>query len=70
MPLRPRHRSTRPSDEPMSTRSVGMDFEKRELLVTQVAGTTILAVATPVASALVSYEDEVVSHDGSVVYKL
>jgi len=31
--LRPRHRSTRPFDEPIATRPNGMDFEKRRLVV-------------------------------------
>ena len=70
MSLRKRHISTRPSDEPVSTNPTGMDFEKRELVVTQVSGTTIQAVSSPMTSAIVSYEGEVVSHEGSVVYKL
>lgn len=31
--VRPRHRSTRPADEPIFTRPDGMDFEKRRLIV-------------------------------------
>ena len=30
---RPRHRSTRPVDEPVSTNVTGMDFEKRRLYI-------------------------------------
>jgi len=70
MSVRKRHISTRPADEPISTSPTGMDFEKRELLVTQVAGVTVQAVASPVASAIVTYEDVAVSHNGSMVYKL
>lgn len=31
MPIRPRRRSIRPADEPIFTRPVGMDFEKRKI---------------------------------------
>lgn len=31
--VRPRHRSTRPADEPISTSPTGMDFEKRRIVV-------------------------------------
>jgi len=30
--VRPRHRTTRPSDEPFFTSPTGMDFEKREMV--------------------------------------
>ena len=33
MTTRPRHSSTRPSDEPIFTSPTGMDFEKRRLIV-------------------------------------
>lgn len=31
--VRPRHRTTRPSDEPIFTSPTGMDFEKRRIIV-------------------------------------
>ena len=33
MSLRPKHRSIRPSSEPIHTSPTGMDFEKRQLLI-------------------------------------
>lgn len=33
MTTRPRHRSTRPADEPIFTRPDGLDFEKRRIIV-------------------------------------
>ncbi len=69
-PLRPRHRSTRPFDEPVSTNPTGMDFEKRRLLITQVSGSTILAMMPSISDAIVTYDGEVVSHEGDTVYKL
>ncbi len=33
MTTRPRHRSTRPADEPIFTSPTGMDFEKRRIIV-------------------------------------
>ncbi len=68
--VRPRHRSTRPFDEPVSTNPTGMDFEKRRLLVTQVSGSTILALMPAISDAIVTYDGEVVSHEGDTVYKL
>ena len=69
-PLRPRHRSSRPFDEPVSTNPTGMDFEKRRLLITQVSGSTILALMPAISDAIVTYYGEPVTKDGEVVYKL
>ena len=33
MKVRPKHISSRPADEPIFTKSTGMDFEKRRLIV-------------------------------------
>ncbi len=68
--VRPKHRSTRPFDEPISTNPTGMDFEKRSLLITQVPGSTILAMMPTISDAIVTYDGEVVSHEGDTVYKL
>ncbi len=68
--VRPRHHSSRPFDEPVSTNPTGMDFEKRRLLITQVSGSTILAMMPSISDAIVTYYGEVVSHEGDTVYKL
>ncbi len=68
--VRPKHRSSRPFDEPVSTNPTGMDFEKRRLLITQVSGSTIKAMMPSISDAIVTYDGEVVSHEGDTVYKL
>ena len=68
--VRPRHRSTRPFDEPVSTNPTGMDFEKRRLVVTQVSGSTVLAVMSTISNAIVTFDSRTVSHEGDTVYKL
>jgi len=70
MTLRPRHTPSRPSDDPIFTNASGMDFEKRQLLVTQVAGSTIGSMMPTISNAIVCYDGVVVSHGGDTVYKL
>ncbi len=70
MSTRPRHRSTRPFDEPVHTNPTGMDFEKRRLVVTSVSGTTVASLMPSVSNAIVTYEDAVVSYEDDVVYRL
>ena len=68
--VRPRHRSTRPADEPISTNPTGMDFEKRRPLFTQVPGSAIKAMMPSISDALVCYDGVAVTLDGDAVYKL
>ncbi len=69
-PIRPHHRPTRPEDQPVHTNPTSMDFEKRQLLVTQVSGSTIKSMMPAISDAIVCYDGEVVSHEGDTVYKL
>lgn len=68
--MRPRHRSARPADEPIHTNATGMDFEKRQLVVTRVAGSMILSIMPSISNAIVTFDSRIVSHDGDTVYKL
>ncbi|KKN72610.1 hypothetical protein LCGC14_0408520 [marine sediment metagenome] len=70
MTIRPRHTTTRPFDEPVHTNPTGMDFEKRELLVTQVSGSTVGGMMSTIADAIVVYDGVVISYSGDTVYKL
>lgn len=70
MNTRPRHRSTRPADVPVHISPTGMDFEKRRLLITQVAGSTIQSMISSISNAIVRYEDTTISHEDKVVYQL
>ena len=65
-----RRSSVRPQDEPIYTSPTGMDFEKRRLVVTSVSGQTVASLMPSIASAIVCFEDNVVSNDDSVVYQL
>ena len=67
---RPRRRSIRPESQPISTSPTGMDFEKRRLIITQVAGSTILGIISSISNAIVVYDGVVISYGGDVVYKL
>ncbi|KKL86444.1 hypothetical protein LCGC14_1944670 [marine sediment metagenome] len=70
MTTRPLHRSVRPFDEPVHTNPTGMDFEKRELLATQVSGSTVGGMIPTIADAIVVYDGVVISYGGDTVYKL
>lgn len=69
-PVRPRHIPTRPADEPVYTNPTGMDFEKRQLVVTQVSGSVVLSMMPAISNAIVCFDGIVVSHEGDTVYKL
>lgn len=70
MSIRPKRQSIRPESIPMSTSPTGLDFEKRRLLITQVDGSTILAMMGTISDAIVCYDGVVISYDGDTVYKL